>query len=300
MEINGITLEDKWGDVDICGAGDPFNIDAKLNGAYIVMGLLYGEGDPLKTLEISTRCGQDSDCNPSNALAVLGVIKGFSNLPDDMKDGIKAISDSTFINTNYSFNKAVESTYNYAIGFIKENDGKVTREKLRIKVQKPVPLKFEVAFPDMVYDRTVSVFDKDGFILKGAWKKHTILSGQSREPRDQAMVSGKAGDELIIKFEGTGISLNGNWFRDGGRADIYLDNQMHRTIDTYYYFSSQQHSNVSLWHATGLQSGQHTVKLVVRGEKRPESDGTSVYITGVIIFKTASKKNENWKFSFEE
>ena len=26
--------------------GTSFNIDAKLNGAYIVMGLLYGEGDP--------------------------------------------------------------------------------------------------------------------------------------------------------------------------------------------------------------------------------------------------------------
>ena len=75
-------LEAKWGDVDICGAGSTFNIDAKLNGAYIVMGLLYGEGDPMKTLEISTRCGQDSDCNPSNALAVLGVIKGFSGLPE--------------------------------------------------------------------------------------------------------------------------------------------------------------------------------------------------------------------------
>ena len=34
-------LEAKWGDVDICGAGSTFNIDAKLNGAYIVMGLLY-------------------------------------------------------------------------------------------------------------------------------------------------------------------------------------------------------------------------------------------------------------------
>ena len=79
-------LENKWGDVDICGAGDPFNIDAKLNGAYIVMGLLYGEGDPMKTLEISTRCGQDSDCNPSNALAVLGVMNGFSKLPLNMQD----------------------------------------------------------------------------------------------------------------------------------------------------------------------------------------------------------------------
>jgi hypothetical protein len=30
-------LENKWGDVDICGAGSAFNIDAKLNGAYIVL-----------------------------------------------------------------------------------------------------------------------------------------------------------------------------------------------------------------------------------------------------------------------
>jgi len=264
------------------------------------MGLLYGEGDPLKTLEISTRCGQDSDCNPSNALAVLGVIKGFSNLPVDMKDGIKAIGDSTFINTNYSFNKAVESTYNYAIGFIKENNGKVTGRKLRIKEQKPVPLSLEVSFPDMVFDRTVSVFDKEGFIFKGSWKKYTVLSGQRREPRDQAMISGKAGDELIIKFEGTGISLNGNWFRDGGRADIYIDGRMHRTIDTYYYFSSQQHSNVSLLHAYGLQAGQHTVKLVVRGEKRPESEGSNIYIIGATIFKTALKKSDNYNFKYSK
>jgi hypothetical protein len=35
----------------------------------------------LYTIEITTRCGQDSDCNPSNAMAVLGVIKGFKGLP---------------------------------------------------------------------------------------------------------------------------------------------------------------------------------------------------------------------------
>ena len=97
-------LQGKWGEVDICGAGSPFNIDAKLNGAYIVMGLLYGEGNPLKTLEISTRCGQDSDCNPSNAMSVLGVIKGFSGLPQEMQEGIEAVGDSVFIHTSYSFN----------------------------------------------------------------------------------------------------------------------------------------------------------------------------------------------------
>lgn len=56
-------LEDKWARANICNPGTKYNIDAKLNGAYIVIGLLYGEGDINRTLEISTRCGQDSDCN---------------------------------------------------------------------------------------------------------------------------------------------------------------------------------------------------------------------------------------------
>ena len=37
------------------GALKPFNIDAKLNGAYIALGLLYGDGDFGKTIEIATR-----------------------------------------------------------------------------------------------------------------------------------------------------------------------------------------------------------------------------------------------------
>ena len=93
-------LNAKWGDVDISGAGSTFNIDAKLNGAFIVMGLLYGEGMDYKTLEITTRCGADSDCNPSNAMGLLGVIKGFSRLPEEMQQGVKAIGDSCIYQYN--------------------------------------------------------------------------------------------------------------------------------------------------------------------------------------------------------
>ena len=46
------------------GVEVPFNIEAYVNGAYIVLGLLYGEGDFERTIDISTRAGQDSDCNP--------------------------------------------------------------------------------------------------------------------------------------------------------------------------------------------------------------------------------------------
>jgi hypothetical protein len=113
------------------------------------------------------------------------------------------------------------------------------------------------------------------------------------------MVSGKAGDELEFTFTGTGVSLVGNWFKDGGKADVYVDGKLHRSIDTYYDFAGQQHTE-SIWHVLKLQPGEHKVRLVVKGEKRPESAGTNVYITSAVIFKTEPKKSESWKFSFEK
>ena len=290
-------LENKWGDVDICGAGSAFNIDAKLNGAYIVMGLLYGEGDPLKTLEISTRCGQDSDCNPSNALAVLGVINGFSGLPANMQEGVRVIGDSLFIHTTYSFNSAIESTFNYALDLIAKNGGISDGNEIKIKSQSPSAPPLEITFPDLVFDRRITIFDEALWSFKGEW--------ETREARDrnglsikQSMYAQGRGDEAEIVFEGTGISLTGNWFKDGGKADVFVDGILHRTVDTYYYFAGQQHIE-TIWHVTGLQPGEHKVRLVVRGEKRPESEGTRVYLTGANIFKTAPKKSDNFKFSFD-
>jgi len=291
-------LEAKWGDVDICGAGSTFNIDAKLNGAYIVMGLLYGEGDPRETLEISTRCGQDSDCNPSNAMAVLGVIKGFSKLPEEMKKGISDTGDSLFINTNYSFNKAVESTYAYAVDFVKKEGGEVNEEQVKIKIQHPQAPALEVAFPDMVFNHRVSIFEPSPWQMKGNWQTYKIIPWEQKVQKPQSKFSGKAGDELVLNFNGTGIALIGNWVKDGGKADIYLDGEFNRTIDTYFFWSKQEHLDMNLWHVLGLNPGDHTVKVVVKGEKRAESAGTNLYVSEALIFKTAPKKNADFKFSF--
>lgn len=112
------------------------------------------------------------------------------------------------------------------------------------------------------------------------------------------MYAEKKGDEASIKFIGTGISIEGNWYKDGGKAEVYVDGKLHRSIDTYYYFAGQQHT-ASMWHILNLNPGEHSVKIVVTGDKRPESEGTKVYITGATIFKTGSKKNDNFKFTFE-
>jgi len=292
-------LEAKWGEVDICGAGDPFNIDAKLNGAYIVMGLIYGEGDAMKTLEISTRCGQDSDCNPSNALAVLGVIKGFSNLPEDMKNGTLAVADSVFIYTDYSFNKAVESSYRYALDFITKQGGTADGEKIRILKQQATAPVNQVAFPDVVFDYRVSIFEDAAWKKTGSWQIYKTIPWGQKLPEDQSLGSDHAGDFLEFTFEGTGITLNGNWIRDGGKADIYLDGELKGTVDSYFFYGEQEHYNMNLWHVFGLPNGEHTMKVVVKGEKRPESLSPRVYITGALVFKTQPKKNEDFHFSFE-
>jgi PKD domain/ADP-ribosylglycohydrolase len=65
-----------------------FNVDAKLNGAYVLLGLLYGHGDFARTIRISMRAGQDSDCNPSNAASVLGTWLGRRRIPARYRRGI--------------------------------------------------------------------------------------------------------------------------------------------------------------------------------------------------------------------
>ncbi|MCK4855242.1 MAG: ADP-ribosylglycohydrolase family protein, partial [Bacteroidales bacterium] len=83
------------------GTATDFNIDAKLNGAYIVMGLLYGEGDMDNTIIVSMRCGMDSDCNPSNAAGILATSLGIENLPEKYKTGIDDTTKFSF--TAYDF-----------------------------------------------------------------------------------------------------------------------------------------------------------------------------------------------------
>jgi hypothetical protein len=83
-------VQAKWGEVDHCPEGykKPFNIDAKLNGAYIVMGLLYGDGDWYKTMNYATRAGQDADCNPANAAGILGTLIGAHAIPKEYTEPV--------------------------------------------------------------------------------------------------------------------------------------------------------------------------------------------------------------------
>lgn len=141
-------VEDKWADEINCpqGTKDPFNIDAKLNSAYVVMGLLYGNGDMDRTLEISTRCGADSDCNPATAGGILGTMLGYSNISEKWLKNIREVEDMNFDHTDISLNKVYRMSFDHALQMIERNGGKVDGDKVVIKVQKPEPVRLEQSF----------------------------------------------------------------------------------------------------------------------------------------------------------
>jgi len=141
------TLE-KWGEDVGCpdGVFTPFNIDAKMNSAWVVLGLLYGEGDFSRTLSIATRAGDDSDCNPSNAGGILGTILGYENIPDDWKQGLSAVESLDFKYTTISLNDVYDMSYRHALANIKRNGGQESRDAVTIPVQQPRPVPLEQGF----------------------------------------------------------------------------------------------------------------------------------------------------------
>jgi hypothetical protein len=108
------------------GPNADFNIDAKINGAYILVGLLYGQGDLDQTILISTRCGQDSDCNPSNAAGVLFTTLGRAKLPERFVSGIEP--NGKFSHTEYTFPRLIEVCGQLVRSAVERSGGRIERD----------------------------------------------------------------------------------------------------------------------------------------------------------------------------
>jgi hypothetical protein len=187
---NWFEIQKKWSSDIACPDGifKPFNIDSKLNSAYVVLGLLYGKKDFTQTLEIATRAGQDADCNPSSAGGVLGTILGYEKIPSYWKMGLSEAESINFKYTDISLNKVYDIGFKHALDNISRNKGRVDGDNVTIAVQSPVPVKLEQGFPgiypvDMIdfeanrrntSDLTFE-FEGTGFVLAGdAEKKETL------------------------------------------------------------------------------------------------------------------------------
>ena len=70
----------------------PGMFHAVSNTAYILLGLLYGEGDMKRGLDLCTRCGLDTDCNSGNLGAILGVLGGLASIDGDMRREVNDVA----------------------------------------------------------------------------------------------------------------------------------------------------------------------------------------------------------------
>ena len=118
------------------------DIDVRLNGAAVVIGLVYGGGDLDRTIEISTRCGWDSDCNPSSAAGVLGCAMGFGRL--GAKYVSKIDNKRKFCYTAYDLPGLYAVSEKLARAIVARSGGRVERdaaaaETFVIPTRRPVP-----------------------------------------------------------------------------------------------------------------------------------------------------------------
>lgn len=173
-------LQKKWSSDIGCPKGvfNAFDIDAKINAAYVVLGLLYGNGDYGKSLEIATRAGQDADCNPSTVGGILGTMLGYSKIPDYWKMGLKEAEDIDFKYTTMSLHKVYDISYGHALEMIKRGGGSVGDSDVTIAVQAPKPVAYEKSFEGhypvlkadfrrRVADTVSFNFQGNGFVLLG-------------------------------------------------------------------------------------------------------------------------------------
>jgi hypothetical protein len=271
-------IQDKWDTEDSCPDGSlrPFNIDARLNGAYIALGLLYGNSDFARTLDITTRAGQDSDCNPSNAAGILGVMLGYSKIPDEWKSGIPALAGRKFAYTNYSFDDIVASTLKRAEQVVRHSGGQVTADRLTIPPQAAVPPmleQWEMGIPD----RIVEVGDAS-WQWAGPWQ--APAPGRDGRP-ERGRMTGEKGAEATFTFTGTAVTITGRYAADGGRAEVSLDGKPAQGINAW--IPQRTHDN-ALWHVYGLAPGTHTLRIATTGTADERSTGTTVQVSGAIVY----------------
>ena len=181
-------VQKKWAQDIGCpdGVFRPFNIDATVNSAYVVIGLLYGNGDYGKTMDITTRCGQDADCNPSSAGGILGTMLGYEKIPAYWKLGLKEAEGIEFKYTSTSLNKVYDMGYRHALQNIQNHGGKVINDLVEIPFESPKAVNMEESFSGMkpierrgigktLKDQMEFEFEGNGFVLTGEASKWASL-----------------------------------------------------------------------------------------------------------------------------
>lgn len=228
------------------------SIDAAINCAYVIMGLLYGGGDFGRTIDIATRCGQDSDCNPSTAAGILGVMMGYNQIPDYWKRSLAVVEDRPFQYTDISLNRAYELSMKHALQVIRLKGGRVSAKSVTIKTQPVRPVRLEQSFEGM----------------KAVSKK-----ALGNKPID------RMGE---IRFEGNGVVVRGDLTADDANyvalIEITLDGQVVKTIE----MPASKHSRANeIYCNFDLADGPHVLTM----RRLNPQDNVRSRVFGLVVYQ---------------
>ena len=249
-------IQEKWAEDVGCADGvfAAFDIDARLNAAYVVLGLLYGQGDMTKTIAIATRAGQDSDCNPSSAAGILGAIIGYSKIPAYWKQGLSQVEPLPFEYADLSLNDTYALTFKHALQLIRRTGGEVTDDHVVVALQPVAPVRVEQNF-------------------------------EGHFPIAEIPLHKQLRDEVSFTIEGIGFVVQGSARSDGAKdqvitTEMYIDDRLVETIELPTNFTRRRFT--PFWKYQ-LPQGTHVVRLKVR---TPTSDA-SVSLERAIVYGAA-------------
>jgi len=200
-------------------------------------------------MEISTRCGQDSDCNPATAAGVLGTMIGYNNIPEKWSKGLAFIEDMDFKYTTMSLNTTYETSFEQALGMIERGGGIIDDSEVKIKVQEPVPVPLEIGFPGYQVAELREVgkqlSQENGFTYEANFEGiGVVLRGRMRN-LDFMDVWGLSSEEETLND--SAMKLN-----------VSLDGEIIKTVEMPLRYIIR---NLEVVHLYELNPGKHTLKI---------------------------------------
>ena len=235
------------------GVHTNFNIDGVINSAYVIIGLLYGGGDFAKTIEIATRCGQDSDCNPASAGGILATMLGYSRIPEKWMANLREVEDRDFCYTNISLDKVYQMSFDQACEVIEREGGKVDEKSVTISCKAPEAVRLEQSFEGLKINEDILV-DKHAY-----------------------------GQDVTAEFDGCGLLIKGrlrniqpdsDYIAD---VDIIIDGKLYKNVQLC---EENRTRHEQIGQAFDLEEGHHTLTVKVNNQRKDKQ----VWVAGIVSY----------------
>jgi len=246
-------VQRRWSEDVGCPEGvfDAYNIDAKINSAWVLIGLLYGDHDFGKTVSIAARSGDDSDCNPCSAGGILGTLIGYRKIPEFWKQGLPAVEPMDFKYTTISLNRVYDLSMKHALELIRRNGGNVEGDPLVIRRQDPKPVRLEAGF-------------------------------EGHYPTERKTLNLTFSDKAEFEFEGIGFAASGAARSKSGqeysfRVEMRIDG---KPVETSQLPTKSTIRKVSPFWRYRLAPGKHKVEFVVLNP----TDQAEIGLTSAILY----------------